>query len=236
MSDFERYGDYNEVDEAPGKNPVGIFIKVVALTLCVCVIALIAFRMIIFNTYPNTMKQLTFDNNERLTAYYNENDGDIKVYTQSLRAGYDNPDEGNFFCDNLYVIPEISQLQVSLRYNVSLEETLREKYGAEVDLDDRSVFMYRLWTSGESENAEDHITGHLAVASYDEQYMYKYVKLVFDDVRLDWDSEDPTEWIRLEVFIEGVADGKPFMICIYENNQDYSHFTEYQLKKSEAPE
>ena len=235
MSDFERYGDYNEVDESPTKSPVGIFIKVVALTLCICVVALIAFRLIIFNNYPADMKNLAFENNQRLTEYYNERGGDIEVYTQSLRAGYDDPDEGNFFCDHLYVIPEISQLQVCLRYNMSLEETLREKYGADVDLDDVSAFTFRLYTSGASENEEDHLTGHLTVASYNEQFMYKYVKLIFDDVRFDWDSEDPTAWIRLEIFVEGVEREKPFMVCIYENHADYSHFTEYELKKSEAP-
>ncbi len=234
MSDFERYGDYNEVDEAPSKNPIGIFIKVVALTLCISVIGLLAFRIIIFNSYPSSMKRLCF--NDALTGYYNENDGDITVYTQELRANYDDPDEGNFFCDNLYVIPEISQLQISLRYNVSLMENLREEYGVEIDPYDTSVYTFRLWTSGDSENAEDHITGKLTTAAWDDQYMYRYVKLVFDGVRLDWEAENPTEWIRLEVFVEGVDREEPFMICIYENNADYSRFEEYELKKSEAPQ
>ena len=233
MSDFERYGDYNEIDEAPGKSPIGIFIKVVAASLCIFVIAMLLFRVVIFNTYPDSMKRLLF--NDSLTEYYNSVDGDIEVYTQSLRIQYDDPDEGNFFCDNLFVIPEIDQLQVSLRYNESLFDNIKTQYGVELPVDDISIFSFRLWTSGESEAEADHLTGTLSVAAPDNRYMYRYIKLVFDDVRLDFDSDLPTEWIRLEIFIDGVEREQPYMVLIYENNEDYSSFEEYELHRSEAP-
>ena len=34
MSDYERYGDYNEVDEAPSQNKTLKIIKLVAIFLC----------------------------------------------------------------------------------------------------------------------------------------------------------------------------------------------------------
>ena len=66
--------------------------------------------------------------------------------------------------------------------------------------------------------------------------MYRYCKLVFDGI--DFDGEDvgeAIEWIRLEVFIDGVKDGHPFMIPIYENNEGYSKFEEYSLSSKERP-
>ena len=49
MEDMEHYGDYNEVDEAPSKNPVTTVLKVVLAAVCFLVIGFLAFRIIIFN-------------------------------------------------------------------------------------------------------------------------------------------------------------------------------------------
>ena len=80
MSDFERYGDYNEIDEAPEKSRVGLIIKIVALVLCFSVVGFLALRMISFNYYPKAMKDLYFG--DELTALYERNGGNIEVLTQ----------------------------------------------------------------------------------------------------------------------------------------------------------
>ena len=62
--------------------------------------------------------------------------------------------------------------------------------------------------------------------------MYRYMKLAFDGI----DFENPPVWIRVEIFVKGNED-KPFaMIPVYENNQDYAIFEEYDLGRKERPE
>ncbi len=236
MDDFERYGDYNEIEESPKKSLVPKIIKAVAIIICFSVIGLLVFRVYTFNYYPESMTSLTFT--DGLTAYYNEMGGEIEVLTQKLRARYDDPDKGNFFCDHLRVVREAGQLQITLRYNDSLKTELLESYGIEVDIDDKSLFSFRLYKSGEGGE-----TGTLAYTEWDSFMMYRYCKLVFEDVDFGTENE-PVKWIRLEIMIDGVkytdkADNiqkdKVFMIPVYENNEDYSKFTEYKLSSSEVP-
>lgn len=225
MEDFERYGDYDEIEEEqPRKNPLSLILKIVSSLLILAVVGVIGMRMYTFNYYPKAMKQLYFT--DALTDYYNENGGKVTAITQTLRAPYDNPNEGNFFADHLIVIPEINELQVCMRYNVSVTETLAEKYGlAEFDTENIDQFSFRLWRSGGESGYE---TGSITAVLWDSYAMYRYAKLVFDGVELDG-----ADWIRLEIFVSGITE--PFMIAIYENNDGYSKFDEYKLSKGERP-
>ena len=236
MDDFERYGDYNEIDESPAKSPVLAFIRTVCVILVFSVIGFIAFRVFTFNYYPDSVKELYF--NDTLTDFYNEREGDIDALTQSLRAPYDDENKGNFFCDNLIIIPELSQLQVSLRYNTSLIESLKSELKLDdLSADDPGSFSFRLYTSGESENEEDHIVGRLDYVGFDSFLMYRYYKLVFDDVDFKMDSDDKVNWIRLEIFVKGADSDKPYsMVAIYENNENFDTFKEYKLSGGERPQ
>jgi len=135
MEDLERYGDYNDSDDdiPRKKSRVGLVLKILVGVVCLSVIGVIAFRLVLFNSYPASIKNIYF--NDKLIAFYNEENGDIGAKTQELRSPYDNPDEGNFFCDNLILIPEIDQLQVSVRFNLSLIENLEKEYGVKLDDD-----------------------------------------------------------------------------------------------------
>ena len=61
MEDIERYGDYNEVDEAPGGkgNIVFLIIKVLVAVATVAVIGVLGFRIYFFNYYPFMNQTLT---------------------------------------------------------------------------------------------------------------------------------------------------------------------------------
>ena len=63
--------------------------------------------------------------------------------------------------------------------------------------------------------------------------MYRYYKLVFDDVDFTLPGEDEV-WIRLEIYINGVEMEKPYMVLIYEDTKD-SVFEEYELSREERP-
>lgn len=228
MSDYELYGDYNEVDEAPQKRGVGFVIKLVAIILCFTVVAFIGFRLFTFNYYPKSVKRLHFT--PELTAYYNATDGDIGALTQSLRAPYDDEREGNFFCDNLIVIKGAGEIQLSLRYNSSLPDRL----GVDFDYDD---ITFTLRASGGAEDATGYEAGRLldaelTVCRWDEFMMYRYAKLVFDGI--DFNSD--IEWIRLDIEIAGVEREEPFMVCIYEDNAAFSRFSDYKPSAEERPQ
>ncbi|MBO5907797.1 MAG: hypothetical protein J6Q85_06580 [Clostridia bacterium] len=236
MDDFERYGDYNEVEDAPKKSTGLKIIKAVAIVVCFSVIGLLAFRVFSFNFYPDAMKRVTFT--DTLSSYYSERDGELEVLTQTLRTPYDDADKGNFFCDHLRIVKDAGYLQITVRYNESLRRVLLENYGTEVDIEDKTVFSFRLYKSGEGGEV-----GRLVYTEWDSFMMYRYCKLVFEDV--DFGTEtDPVNWIRLEIMIDGVqytdkADNtkkdKVFMIPVYENNENYSKFSEYKLSSGEVP-
>ena len=234
MEDFERYGDYNEYeDDVPkSKSPVGLILKILVLVVCFSVVAVLGFRVALFNYYPDGIKEIYF--NDKLSAYYNETDGNIGAKTQGLRAEYDDPDEGNFFCSNLIVIPEINQLQISARFNVSLMESIKEKYGVELDPDAENLFSFSLSVIPLSEEGSTPIkTGTLSVVESDKLMMYRYYKLVFDDVDFEIEGEEEI-WIRLEITINGVEMEEPYMVLIYEDTED-STFKSYKLSSGERP-
>ena len=234
MEDMERYGDYNEIDEAPSKNPVTTVLKFVLAAVCFLVIGFLAFRIIIFNYYPTEIKNLYF--NDTLTAYYNSTGGDMEVLTQELRAPYDDEDAGNFFCDNLLVVTEADHLQISLRYNDAIEATFLEKYGVDISESGFDAFTFRLVRNPLTDDGEPVVLAENPEIIRDSLIMYRYAKLVFDGVEFGLDAgENKAEWIRLEIELVGAKKPTVFMIPVYENNSDYSSFDEYKLSAKERP-
>ncbi len=233
MEEMERYGDYNEVDEAPGgnKSVVGTLIKALVIFLCFAVVGVLIFRVILFNYYPGTIKNIYY--NDTLTEYYNSQDGDIGALTQSLRAPYDDPDYASFFCDNLIVIKGAEQLQVSVRYNSSVFDTIYEKYGVELDPESEDLFSFRLVRVPFEEGSEPYEIGRLDKVLTDDALMYTYYKLVFDDV--DFLEDGEPDWIRLEITLNGVEKAEPYYILIYECSEEYDRFEEYEPKRGERP-
>lgn len=237
MEDLERYADYNDSDDDnPGKkSKVGLVLKILVGFVCISVIGVIAFRLILFNSYPDSIKNIYF--NDKLTAFYNKTGGGIGAKTQDLRSPYDDPDKGNFFCDNLIVVPDIDQLQISVRFNISLIEALEEEYGVELDPDSENFLEFGLSKNPIDENSEARAVGKLTYVKTDAKFMYKYYKLVFDEVDFGiGENEESAKWIRLEIKVNGIDREHPFMILIYENNDVYAVFEDYELSNKEKPE
>ncbi len=235
MEDIERYSDYNEYEDDIPKNKsyVGLVLKIIVGLICAAVIGVLGFRLILFNLYPDNIKNIYF--NEKLTAYYNETDGNIGALTQDLRAPYDHNEEGNFFCDNLIVIRDINQLQVSVRLNESLKENIKNKYGVDIDVNDPSIFSFSLSLIPLVKGSEPISMGTVSVPHTESKNMYRYFKLVFDDVMFEKEGYKEF-WIRLEIEIAGVEREKPFEVLIYEDSEDYGKFKEYKLSGKEKPQ
>ena len=233
MEDIERYGDYNEVDEAPGgnKNPVVFLLKVLIIALCVLVVGVILFRVILFNYYPRDIKNIYF--NDDLKEYYSSTDGDIDAITQTLRAPYDDPDFASFFADNLIVIKGAGQIQLSVRYNSSVFDTIEEKYGVRLDGNADGLFSFELERVPFDKDEQTYKIGELDCAFTDKALMYTYYKLVFDGV--DFPDSDTPDWIRLKITVNGIENAEPYYILIYENTEEYSAFGEYKLTGKERP-
>ena len=245
MEDMERYGDYNEIDTPPSSGRGLLVLKIVAAVVCLSVAALLVVRIIMANHYPDFAKTVLFD--DALTAHYNEHGGEIDVLTQNIRTEYADRDEGNIFCDNLFVIKELGQLQISVKYNRSVEESLKAKFGATLDTSKDGAFLFRLVRDNpDAERADTYdercVLGTLSVQKFDTGMQYGYYKLVFNGV--DFDGEDfggkAPSWIRLETFVnlsDGAIDDKNVFAynLIYEDNEIYSAFDVYELQEKEIP-
>lgn len=235
MEDIERYSDYNEYeDDIPKgkKTPVMLILKILLALVAVAVIGLFAFRMIVYNYYPDTIKNILFT--DKLTAYYNEQGGDINARTQKLRAPYDDNRKGNFFADNLIIIEGIDELQVSVRFNKALIDTLNAEHKLSLTLEDTDAFSFSITRNHKSEDNVFVPIGTLVATETDNKLMYQYFKLVFDEVELDRGGENEVKWIALEIRVEGIDE--PFRIAIYENNSEYSELLEYKLSSKEKPQ
>ena len=226
MSDYERYGDYNnlEDDEPRGKSHVMLILKILTAVVCITVVGILAFRLIVFNKYPAEVSGIYFD--DELTEYYKEMGDKADIKTQTLRYVYDDPDLGSFFCDYLYVINDIGQLQITVRYNTSTVKRISEELGISLDADDFSIFEYRLADNYGKEQ------GTLKKTVTASQAMYRYVKLVFDGVSFTPDGGEFPEWIRLETTVRGTDKAYAYNL-IYENHADHNAFEKYIPTKKE---
>ena len=233
MEDIERYGDYNEVDEAPGgsRNPVAFILKGLIIALCLLVVGVLAFRLVLFNYYPSEIKSIYF--NDELTELYKANGG-IKAETQSLRAPYDDPDFASFFADNLIIIKEAGQLQLSVRYNRSLFDSVEQKYGVRLDENATDLFTFELERVPFEESDAAYTVGALDYCTSDSLAMYTYYKLVFDGVEFLCDEEP--DWLRLKITLRGVDGAAPYYILVFENTDEYSALGEYELSGKEKPD
>ena len=86
MEDFERYADYDDRDyeEKRHSGAFTLFLKICVAVLCIGVVGILVFRIIIFNNYPDSIKNVYFT--DALTEYYLETEGDVEILTQELRA------------------------------------------------------------------------------------------------------------------------------------------------------
>ena len=234
MSDYERYGDYNDIeDDLPkSKNPVLIVLKIITALICAGVIALLAFRLIVFNNYPDLVKNVYF--NDILTEHYNANEGKIVVKTQKLIAPYDDNKEGNFFCDHLYLIDEIDQLQITARYNKSLIKDLSAELG--VELDDMSDDLFDFCLVASFGEGDMRTYRNVSASVFDHNLLYRYYKLVFDGVEFDTEKEGAPYWIRLEITLKSDPTRESYKIPIYQNEESYNDFEIHKLSGKEKPE
>ncbi len=199
-------------------------IKILILLLIFSIIGFFAFRIWLSSYYPKEARGLIFT--ESLAEYFEEG-RDVKAMTQSLRFDYDDSKEGYFFASELIVVPEAGALQISVRYNDSTLDALREKY-PESFLGEENPFEFRLVGAPREEGAAGPVY-RLSESKPSRFLMYNYERLCFDGV----DFTD-MPWLRIEVFLPG-EEKAVCTLLVYENHAEYNHFTPYSVKESELP-
>ena len=251
MDDLERYGDYNEIDESPSKNknPMLLTMKIMIMVVALLVIGVIGFRIFTMNYFPSALSSIYID--DAIIKAYEENGGNLDAVTQYIRFPYDDEDEGNLFCEEIIVIRSMGRVQLNLRMNVSATANFAKKYGVESIADSENLLTFRLFRNnleGIDKDAEisdvtkgqtsdytfykrDEV-GTLTSIETDTAFMYRYYRVVFDNVDFDGVSDDDiATWLSLAIYVNGYGDGAPdSRMLVYENHQDGARdFKKYDI-------
>lgn len=225
MDDMERYGDYNDTgeDEAPRKFGFAFALKILGALICICVVGVLGFRVFLFSYYPASIRSAHFTDTLRA---YEESGKEPGLLTQKLRFPYDDNDKGHFFAGYMTVAPGAGEIQFALRYNVSAIAQIAKESGVDgISSEDFSGFCFRL-----SDNYGRQYPS-VRILSCESFALYRYARLAFDGI--DFSSEQPPEWIRLDIYVAGGAETPYSSILIYEDNEENHIFADYVLSSKE---
>lgn len=175
--------------------------KIAALLLVFGVIALLVGRILLAEYYPRSMKELAYT--QGITDAVAEK-GSLTVHTQNLRASYDNPDFALFMADHLYYVPELGELQITVRYNNSTLREMKADFGLDAEpLPSAELFSFSLvdHTAVDKDGREVEDGGNRVYAASvktESKFMYQYIKLTFCGI-----SFEGADWLRLEIAYTG---------------------------------
>ncbi len=252
MSDMERYGDYNDTqdeyeydDDGQRKTKwISLILKITIFTLSAIIVAFLGFRIWLFNYYPASVSDIVFT--DSLLEHYNSLGGSIDAKTQDIRFPYDDNKLGNFFAENLIVVFDAGNLQITIRYNESAIKDIEERYGIKgLDASDPNLFSFRLYRNnddvpeGEEQNpdyqfTDAQIVGEVEYVKDESLLMYHYKKIVFKNVDFgNVEAKDGPRWLALAIYVNGAPSDEMYsQILIYENNPSYAVFTDYPVSVS----
>lgn len=214
--------------------------RTVCFLLIATVVGIIAWR-ILSSGVPTEMKTLV--GNEKLSAAYNENGGNLNIFYQGdldniTRTEYNS---GYFSVHNVAFIDEAEQLQVVVRHNKSTLENLKEDLKLpEADSRDEDVFdiqitvMYDLTPENKADNdgntpsAVKKVTYRASESTSMQKNLYNYKKYVVDGIKIT----DDVIAVYVDIFYDKdvMSEGT---LCIY----DYRYpRDEYKLTNKDLAE
>ena len=188
MADYERYGDYNDIDDdrPRGRRPVLRLLRVLISLSLFLFCGFFAFRLIVAEYYPRDLSKFCVTSS--LAAYAGT--ADLSPEKVKISVPYDNNVRASFIADNLFVERGSGAVQFTLRLSkytmTRLAETTGEDFG---DKPDEAPFTVRLLDNlGNTYEKTDQLG-----RSY---LWYRAVKYCFDGVKLDG-----VAWIRADVYL-----------------------------------
>ena len=144
MADYERYGDYNDIeeDELGQKRPILRLVKILVSLTLFLFCGFLVFRMLVAEYYPREMRKLTMT--PGLTAYSETHDLDPEKL--KIRVPYDDNVRASFIADNLVIERQAGAVQFTLRLSRDTMARLSETTGTDVGREpDETFFVVTLY-------------------------------------------------------------------------------------------
>lgn len=190
---FREWGDYGEQERWQNKTTVQkifslrtlkLVIKVICVAVIVGIYGILAYRLATGLNAPKKATGMLWT--EKAIAAYTSSGGKLTVYTEDLddTLGKD----GRFAVYGVKFIPEIDEVQLTVRYNHSTVKALREETeknytdeaerAAALEKIDDSPFVFIL------RDDKNNVYTSYSFSGYIDEGLYTYVTLAFDDVKL----------------------------------------------------
>lgn len=193
MSDYERYGDYNDIDDGTprGRYPVWRLLRILVSVTLFLFCGFLLFRLIVAEYYPKEVRD--FRMTPAVAAYADGNDLDLEK--MKIRVPYDDNVRASFIADNLVIERGSGAVQFTLRLSrdtmTRLSDTLGEDVGSKPD---ESRFLVSLCDNlGNRYEKTD---------QFGRSYLwYRAVRYCFDGV--DFAG---VAWIRADVYLASDPD------------------------------
>ena len=153
---------------------MGKILKTVMITGIFLFCGMFILRIILSDYWPAEAKEIYA--NSVLDAAYSESGLPPEAFTQDPVTPYDNKDRAHFFFRFFVLIPDAKQIQLTLRYNDStLEDIKNDMKLDDLPTGDDARFSYYL--RDESGKVYAHSS-----ATYSHFMIYNYRRVVFDNV------------------------------------------------------
>lgn len=188
MADYERYGDYNEIDEdrVGRKRPVLRLLKILVTVALFLFSGFLVFRLLVAEYYPRELR--AFRMTPAVTEYAETHD--LAPEKMKIRVPYDDNVRASFIADNLVIERAAGAVQFTLRLSrdtmARLSETTGEDLGKKPD---ESYFVVTLYDDLGNRYEKTEQIGRTVL-------WYRAVKYCFDGVDFAGVS-----WIRADVYL-----------------------------------
>ena len=193
MADYERYGDYNDIDDGGSgqKRPILRLLKILVSLSLFLFCGFLVFRLIVAEYYPRELRKLTMT--PPLTAYSETHD--LSPETLKITVPYDDNVRASFIADNLLIEREAGAVQFTLRLSRDTMMKLSEVTGEDVGRKpDESYFVVTLYDDLGNRYQKTEQIGRTFL-------WYRAVKYCFDGVEFAGVS-----WIRADVYLASAPD------------------------------
>lgn len=199
---FREWGDFNREEEWKSRPPIRkifsfrafkLVVKIICASLVIGVYAILAYRLATGLGIPEKAKEMIWD--EKAYNAYSASGGNLTVYAQDPEATFGN--DGRFSIYQMRYIPDIDQVQFTIRYNRSTVAALKDEIAANYAVGDDATDEERLAAENAAAAAlemvdndpfvfvlrdqDGNVYADYSYTAYSSG-LYTYVRIAFDNV------------------------------------------------------